>query len=135
MTADEVLAAARAELETPFRHQGRLPGKALDCAGLAVVVAKHWHEPVEPAAYGRSPHQGLLEYWLEQQPFLERIPKPEVGALLLMRFSKEPQHLAVCAGDTIIHSYGQIGKVTEHRFSDVWRARVVRTYRFKDLEE
>ena len=134
MTADEVIAAARAELGTPFMHQGRLPGIALDCAGLAVVVARHWYDVTEPAAYSRGPSNGQLEYWIEHQDFIERVTSaPVAGNLLLMRFGNEPQHIAFCAGDTMIHSYSNVGKVTEHRFSDVWQARVVRVYRFKDL--
>lgn len=132
MTADEIVAAARAEVGTPFVHQGRIPGKALDCAGLAVVVASHWHAVSEPQAYGRSPHLGLLQEWVEAQDFLEP-GQPVTGALLLMRFGKEPQHLAICAGDTIIHSYGSVGKVVEHNFSNVWRARVVKAYRFRGV--
>lgn len=132
MTANEIIEAARAELNTPFVHQGRLPGKALDCAGLAVVVARHWFDVDEPRAYGRSPHLGLLQQWVEAQSFIEH-GQPVAGALLLMRFGTEPQHLAICAGDTIIHSYSRVGKVTEHNFSPVWRARVVRSYRFKDM--
>jgi cell wall-associated NlpC family hydrolase len=133
MTADEIIAAARAEIGTPFMHQGRLPGKALDCAGLAVVVASHWHAVDEPRAYGRSPHLGLLQEWVEAQDFLEAISKPEAGCLMLMRFGKEPQHLAICAGEMMIHSYGSVGKVVEHRFSDMWRVRVVKSYKFKDM--
>ena len=132
MTANEIIEAARAEIGTPFVHQGRIPGKALDCAGLAVTVARHWYEVEEPQAYGRSPHLGLLQQWVEAQSFIERGPI-EAGALLLMRFGTEPQHLAICAGDTIIHSYSRVGKVVEHNFSPVWRARVVRSYRFKDM--
>jgi cell wall-associated NlpC family hydrolase len=131
MTADDIIAAARAEVGTPFVHQGRLPGKALDCAGLAATVARHWYEVEEPRAYGRSPHLGLLQQWVEAQAFIERGPV-EAGALLLMRFGAEPQHLAICAGDTVIHSYSRVGKVVEHNFSAVWRARVVQSYRFKD---
>jgi cell wall-associated NlpC family hydrolase len=40
MTAAEIIAAARACLGTPFRHQGRLPGIGLDCAGVALHVAQ-----------------------------------------------------------------------------------------------
>lgn len=133
MTVDEIIAAARAEVGTPFMHQGRIPGKALDCAGLAVVVASQWHAVEQPRAYGRSPHLGLLQQWVEAQDFLQPIASPVAGCLLLMRFGTEPQHLAICAGDKIIHSYGSVGKVVEHNFSDVWRARVVKAYRFKDV--
>lgn len=132
MTADEIIAAARIEIGTPFVHQGRIPGKALDCAGLAVAVAGHWYTVAEPRAYGRSPHLGLLQWWIETQDFVEPGPV-EAGAILLMRFGAEPQHLAVCAGDTIIHSYGNVGKVVEHNFSPVWRARVVKSYRFRGM--
>jgi cell wall-associated NlpC family hydrolase len=132
MTPAAIIAAARAELGTPFRHQGRIPGVALDCAGLAVVVARHWYDVDEPRAYGRSPHLGLLQQWVEAQSFIE--PGQAVaGALLLMRFSTEPQHLAICAGQTIIHSYGKSKLVVEHNFSDVWRARVVRAYQFEGM--
>ena len=132
MTENDIIKAARAELGTPFVHQGRLPGIALDCAGLAVTVARHWYEVDEPRAYGRSPHLGLLQQWVEAQAFIER-GTVESGALLLMRFGAEPQHLAICAGDTIIHSYSRSGKVVEHNFSPVWRARVVAAYRFRDM--
>ena len=133
MTADEIVSAARAEIGTPFMHQGRIPGKALDCAGLAVVVAGKWFAVAEPRAYGRSPHLGLLQEWVEAQDFLEPTGKPEAGGLMLMRFGKEPQHLAICAGETMIHSYGSVGKVVEHNFSPVWRARVVKSYKFKAM--
>jgi cell wall-associated NlpC family hydrolase len=39
MTTDDIIAAARRAVGTPFRHQGRTPGVALDCAGLALYVA------------------------------------------------------------------------------------------------
>jgi cell wall-associated NlpC family hydrolase len=133
MTADEIISAARAEIGTPFVHQGRIPGKALDCIGLSIVVARNWYTIDDTAAYGRSPLNGLLEAGFDSHPLLMRISQPEPGCILLMRFGKNPQHVAICAGDTIIHSYGTVGKVVEHRFSDVWRARVVRAYRFRDM--
>lgn len=134
MKATEIITAARAELGTPFRHQGRLPGKALDCAGLAVVVARRWHTVDEPTAYGPTPNNGQLEFWLDKQTFLERAGAAIEGDILLMRFSKEPQHLAIFTGATIIHSYESVGRVVEHRLDDVWFKRIVRVYRFKDVE-
>lgn len=133
MNAGEVIAAAQAELGTPFQHQGRLSRKALDCAGLAVLVAQRWHIVDEPSAYGIHPNNGQLRHWIEAQSFLYPVAAPEAGDFMLMRFGVEPQHLAICAGETIIHSYGMVGKVVEHRFSDVWRARVVQSYRFRGM--
>lgn len=53
------------------------------------------------------------------------------GDVLLMRFKNDPQHLAIFAGETIIHSYSTVGMVCEHRLADVWIARIVGVYRFR----
>ena len=134
MTADDIIAAARACLGTPFVHQGRIPGVALDCAGLIVSVAGAvGAEYVDHSGYGRNPANGLLESVLDAQPFLERVFDRQPGDVLLMRFAGEPQHLAIFTGNNIIHSYESVGKVCEHRLADVWAARIVRTYRFKGV--
>jgi cell wall-associated NlpC family hydrolase len=133
MTPDDIITAARACLGTPFRHLGRIPGKALDCAGLAVSVALALGLEVDDReAYGRTPANGLLETMLDSQPCLIRVLRPpRAGDLLLMRFGAgDPQHLAICAGETIIHAWMTVGKVAEHRFTDQWKSRVVRVYEF-----
>ena len=128
-----ILAAARAALDTPFVHQGRIAGLALDCAGLIVHVARSIGVSyIDVPAYGRSPHQGLLQATLDANDCIARVSDRQSGDILLMRFSSEPQHLAICAGDTMIHSYLHVGKVCEHRLSPMWAARIVCVYRFKD---
>jgi cell wall-associated NlpC family hydrolase len=133
MTPEQIIAAARECIGTPFAHQGRILGRALDCAGVAVHAASRWHTADEPAAYGRLPNNSMLETWLERQPFLLRADSPLPGDLLLMRFSGDPQHLAICAGDTIIHAYEAAGKVVEHNLDDKWRRRIARVYRFSGV--
>lgn len=130
------VAAARAALGTPFLHQGRTAGWGLDCAGVLVLAARSMgHTPDEPPAYARMPHDGLLESWVDRQPFLVRIERAAMraGDLLLMRFAAEPQHLALYADPTIIHAYQGVGRVVEHRLDDKWRRRIVRVYRFVPL--
>lgn len=134
MRPDEIVAAARAEIGTPFKHQGRLPGRELDCIGLVIVVARNWYDISDTEAYGRLPIGGKLEAGLDAHPLLVRVKEPQAGDVLIIRFGTDPQHVAICAGDTIIHTYENNGRVVEHRFSDVWRKRVVRVYRFKDIE-
>ena len=136
MTADDILAAARQCLGTKFRHQGRLVAFGLDCAGVAIHVAREIGAGViDVSGYGRTPANGQLEQSLDSQPCLERVfledRKP--GDLLLMRFASEPQHLAICAGDTIIHAYEAAGLCCEHRLSSLWAARIVRVYRFRGI--
>ena len=134
MIADDIITAARSLLDTPFVHQGRIPGKALDCAGTIEATADLiGAEYVDVPGYSRSPSNGLLEAALDAQPCLERVIDRAPGDVLLMRFSGEPQHLAIYTGETIIHSYESVGKVCEHRLSDVWAARIVRIYRFKGV--
>lgn len=138
MTADDIIAAARQCIGTPFRHQGRLPGVGLDCAGVAVHVAcSLGYQVADVPAYGRTPSSGQLEAQLAAQPYLERLPNiaaRQPGDLLLMRFAADPQHLAICAGDTIIHAYEAVGMCCEHRLSSMWRARIVRLYRFVGVD-
>lgn len=136
MKAQDIVRAARSQLGTPFRHQGRLPGIALDCAGVFVHVCNEMVLPViDESGYGRNPWHGLLDQCISRQPFLCPIPVSEMreGDVLLMRFTGEPQHIAIHAGNTIIHAYEHVGRVVEHRFADVWRARVVKAYRFEGV--
>lgn len=136
MTADDILSAARSEIGTPFRHQGRIPGKALDCAGLVVRVAVLLDLPfIEHGGYARRPSNGMLESALDGQPCLDLVSKSSVqaGDVLLMRFASEPQHLAIFTGTNIIHSYQASGKVCEHILDKKWLSRIVAVYRFKGL--
>jgi cell wall-associated NlpC family hydrolase len=86
--------------------------------------------------YGRIPHKGLLKSVMDSQPAVVKVDKSDLqpGDLLLMRFVKEPQHIAIYAQPTIIHAYEAVGKVCEHDFSDEWQRRVIAVYRFKGLQ-
>lgn len=142
MLSDDILAAARAEIGTPFRHQGRTPGRALDCAGLMIVIANRiGAETIDGTSYARRPSSALLETALDMQPCLTRVALDAVepGDILLMKFYGDPQHLAIFAGrsdvyqdDGIIHAWAQARKVCEHRLTPEWRARIVRAYRFTE---
>ena len=137
MTADDIINAARQCLGTPFRHQGRLLGFGLDCAGVAVHVARQigvGH--LDVSGYSRTPSNGQLEQSLDAQPCLERVALADrvAGDLFLMRFASDPQHLAICAGETIIHAYETVGQCCEHRLSSTWEARIVRVYRFRGVQ-
>lgn len=140
MTAEllsaSIIAVARSQLNTPFKHQGRVPGLALDCAGLAAYVATELGMDFnEWPGYGRVPNNGLLQAVMDAQPCLEVVSSKQPGDILMMRVGREPQHLAVYTGDdTIIHAYEAVGKVCEHRLDSVWAKRIIRIYRFKGVE-
>ena len=140
MNANDIIAIARAEVGTPFRHQGRQSGKGLDCAGLVCHVANALGlDYFDQQGYSRHPSQGLLESALDAQPCLVRVALADMakGDVLLMRFDGDPQHLAIHAGwssvyqdEGIIHAWLQARKVSENRLTDEWRGRIVRAYRF-----
>ena len=136
MTGQDVIDAAAALLETPFVHQGRIPGVALDCAGVIVAVAAALgveHDDV--AGYPRLPSNGVLRCALDRQPGLIAVRNDAIapGDILLMRFKREPQHLGIYTGKTIIHAWQIIGKVCEHDFDEDWHRRLVVAYRFNGV--
>ncbi|MCX5875314.1 MAG: NlpC/P60 family protein [Deltaproteobacteria bacterium] len=131
MTPDEIIGYARECIDTPFQHQGRICGVALDCAGVVCHVANQLgFEPIETPGYGRSPGLGLLEAAADAQPYLVRVFDRQPGDVLMMRFEGDPQHVGIFTGETIIHALFANRKVVEHRLDDVWEGRIVRVYRF-----
>ncbi len=124
-----IIAAARAYLGVPFAHQGR-SRHGLDCIGLLVLAARDAGAIIEDRLdYPRDPN-GLLPVELARQ--FDAVAEHQPGDIMLMRFAGEPQHLALCAGDTILHSYASIGHVVEHRLDAKWARRIVQAYRLRE---
>lgn len=130
-----IISAARAALETPFRHQGRTL-RGMDCAGLIVWCAESAGlDYVDQRDYPTNPGNGRLEAALDMQPCLVRIPvaTAEAGDVLLIKFAGDPQHLALHAGKMMIHAWEKTGKVCEHDL-DEWRSgKIVAAYRFCEV--
>lgn len=126
-------------LDTPFHHQGRVPGRGLDCAGLFIHVCRELGLAHQDATgYPRDPYDGQLEAQLDAQPCLRRIDVKEAhaGDLLCMRIRRAPQHIGFHAGfidgqPYIIHASEEHGGVVHHRLDDLWNARVLRAYRLE----
>jgi hypothetical protein len=99
-TRAEVVAAARAELDTPWVHQGRTPGLQLDCAGHIIVVARQLElvaADFDVNGYSMWPDGTMLE-WCDR--FMVRIPEIELGAVVVTATRDEPGHLGF-AGDYV----------------------------------
>ena len=128
-TPDTIIAAASAYLGTRWHHQGRSTA-GVDCLGLIVLTARDCGIPVaDQFGYSRQPDGKQLRAELDAQ--LQRIAEPEPGAVLLMRFEQNPQHVALMAdGGDIIHAYATARKVVRHRLDDLWSRRIVAVYRF-----
>lgn len=123
----DLVQAARTFEGTPFRHQGRAKW-ALDCAGLLILSALKMGKAFDDIkGYSRSPDGRTLKAELDRQ--LNRVSREaEYGDVLLMRFGRAPQHLAIKTDKGIIHAYEAAGGVVEHRLDDKWSRRIIAVY-------
>jgi hypothetical protein len=148
-----IVAEARRHEGTRWKHQGRLPGVALDCIGLLVVVGRGLGVPLEDRDdYGPCPNPRRFVAQLAAQ--LDRVSgsdplslEPDPGAADVARAGdwlaiffeggdgkrrrRTPQHIALRTDYGLIHTDGDIGKVTEHTFDARWRSRVHSAWRLR----
>lgn len=132
MTGSDVVAAARAWVGAPYRHQGR-SRMGVDCIGLVIVVVKELGllPPEQPPSnYTRRPRDGELEAYVARHCI--PIENPEAGCMVLMRWAPRApaSHVGILTPDNLIHAYGGNAKVVEHGFRSKWPARVHSFWRF-----
>jgi cell wall-associated NlpC family hydrolase len=135
ITPADVVAAARSHLETRWMHQQRLPGVALDCAGLVIVVARQLGmvpDDFDIGGYGREPDGRMLALC---EKYMQPLAHLEAGAVIVLQTDKDPQHLGILAPHplqaerpglwNIIHASQHAGRVVETRlmFSRNFRLR------------
>ena len=111
MTSEAIVTEARSWVGTPYLHQGRRKGQGVDCIGLVVGVAPSLCITVKDRAdYAQQPAKGELQKELDRHGFRIPFTARQAGDILLMRFSTEPQHVAIFTGQSIIHAYQNVGK-------------------------
>lgn len=140
----ELVEAARKYIGVPFRHRGR-DKTGIDCGGLVIASLRDCgYDPPDMKVYGREPHKDGLRDFLTQGigPGAKRQARwPAVGDVVLIAFDgKNPQHVALVGNhplgngkQTLIHSYGGVGKVVEHGYDNAWLSKTVAVFRF-DLD-
>lgn len=134
VTRAQFVAEARTWLGTPFQHQARVRGAGVDCVGLVIGVARDLGlADVRIADYPRTPQASRLLVECRQHMTPIALADARPGDVLLMRFRRDPQHVAVVAdyvhgGLSIVHAYEGAGAVVEHRLDDAWLARVVAAF-------
>ncbi len=138
---DRLVSCARDWIGTPYVHQHRTRGHAVDCvgliigAGLEAGVLPTWTEErwAPFAAYGRAPNPAHMTKAIAE--FLDPIdayadePQPD-GSVAFMGWREHlPMHLAIMATldgrRTMIHAFAHVGAVVEHGFSAEWPGRVI----------
>lgn len=126
---------ARGWLGVPFRHQGRTR-HGIDC----VNAVREWIAeaglcpPDVPRRYRPQPDGRQLRDGIEAWMLPTDVPGP--GVVALIRIRREPQHVGLLTGETIIHALSrrdgrgrEVGMVVETGWRGDWRMKTVALYR------
>lgn len=135
VTREQVVAAARNWLGTPFHHQGRLNGVGVDCAGVVICVAAELGlTAFDVDGYGHRPDSRELEQLCHAQ--MRRIPVDSArpGDVLLFEIDRQPQHLAFLTDAGMLHAYAPLRRVVEHNIDAQWTARIVAAFVLPGLD-
>lgn len=154
-----IVAEARSWVGTPFRHQARVKGHAVDCANLIIGVGEACDELwLDPALwrrfqnYGRLPNpRRMAEAMAAFLCPIDLGPWPPTdvhmlagaghvwpGDVVWLQWRDDlPMHLAILGDDpgrlTIIHALYDIGKCVEHGYVAEWPGRAHSWWRFPGL--
>jgi cell wall-associated NlpC family hydrolase len=134
---DEIVARANEYVDTPWRHQGRLIGHRIDCAGLFICVAQDLGiSDFETDRYSRRPNrQEFRRAMLEMG--CTPVVHAEQGDILRMAAPKWPVHVGIyevdAAGvDWVIHAYAPARKVVREHLTETRWLEVRETMRFPE---
>lgn len=123
---ERFVAEARKWLGVPWVHQGR-NRHGVDCIGLLLVVCRSLGlSSYDVTGYGRSPNADFMRR--ECDRLMNRTHDPQPGDVLIMRFSREPQHVLIRTDHGVIHSWSVAKRVVEVRMPDAWSRRIVAAY-------
>ncbi|SIS68645.1 putative phage cell wall peptidase, NlpC/P60 family [Roseivivax lentus] len=140
---DDIVAAARGWIGTPYRHQASRAGVGSDCLGLVRGV---WREvmgcePEAVPAYSNdwSEPQGIETLWAagrrNLQPAAPGAPGPGEVILFRMREGAVAKHLGIVSAGApqprFIHAYSGHG-VVESALTRPWARRIVARFTFPD---
>jgi NlpC/P60 family putative phage cell wall peptidase len=140
MKRENIVACARTYLGTPFAHQGRIRGMALDCVGLVICVGNDLSLPVPNYAnYGM---QAVDDTVLKRcKEHLQEVPVEQMqpGDILCFRCEHLACHVGIATelmgNPGIIHAYSPNKKVVEHNLDFKWRRRIAGVFRFPNVED
>ena len=149
ITREQVIAVARSWVGTPFMHQGRVKGKACDCVGLPVMIAKELGvrsrtkedgDLDDGGNYTHEPEGTVVLDAARRHLFEKPAAEMRPGDALVLRMPNRPCHMAIIGEYngrlTLIHAYNRIKEeVVEHHIDEYWRRQVVACFRFPGVED
>ncbi|HEX2552062.1 MAG TPA: peptidase P60 [Microvirga sp.] len=134
---DRIVAAARAWIGTPYRHQASLKGVGCDCLGLLRGVWREivGDEPERPPPYGPGGAGSDALAEAARRWLLAREPGAVgAGDVLLFRWRDglPARHCAIAtAAGTMVHAHSG-ANVAEVALSPWWRRHLAHAFRFPD---
>lgn len=154
LRAKAIESAARAFIDTPYSHAGRVPGIGLDCTGLLTSVADLVKYPYTDAPRDYSQIQDgqtMLEFLrlnMDEVAIADRRPS-DVAVFWWDRETKYPIHAGIFVsrpdGLGLVHTYTDVRKVVEHIFCPrhppkgrmnpyaVWSRRLCHLFRWRGV--
>lgn len=144
-----IAAEALTWVGTPFRWQGRIKGRGVDCKGLIAGVARACGRPegdsVEALAgdYGKVVDDRRLRAGLVR--LFDRVPQPltysgpapvsiQAGDILLLRLGPKAQHLGIAlSASEMVHCYGA-GPHARVMRAAIPRAKLDSVWRWKEID-
>jgi cell wall-associated NlpC family hydrolase len=141
VTRQQIVEMARSWIGTPYRHQGRTR-RGVDCAGPLVNIANEIGAEgiTDRLIYSRFPESFNLKEQMDAALIKVDKDKVKPGDVLLFKIDVLPQHVGIAGnykhgGLSIIHCYQRVGRVVEHRFANVWWARLIQAYKIPNVQE
>jgi cell wall-associated NlpC family hydrolase len=127
----QIVAEARTWTNTPFVHQGRVRGVAVDCLGVIAMVGRALGlTDYDRTDYGRIPNPRRMRAELKAHLDEIAIAEARPGDILHMAWGREAMHLGIVTELGILHAYSAIPAVVEHPLDDEWRGRIRFAYRY-----
>ena len=142
-TRDEIVAAARTWIGTPYRHQASLRGAGCDCLGLVRGLWREFYgdepEPVPP--YAPDWAEASLREAMIDAARRHLLPVPlaaaRPGDVVLFRWRPDlpAKHAGVLVGpDRFVHAYEGTA-VVESPLGPWWRRRLAAAFTFPGLRD
>lgn len=135
MTPEDFVNTARGYIGTPFKHQGRLPHVALDCAGLVICAARECGiDMSDRKGYSNIPDGVEFKLCLLENAFPVKRDELRVGDLMTFAWTRYEQHVAIVSSldpMRIIHSWYDAGKAVENGLDEYWARRLRGCFRLR----
>lgn len=139
-TRVDIVDEARRWLGTPFRHQGRVLGEAVDCGGIIVMVARRFgldQGYSDPVGYPAQPHTDFVERLLDQYAVSIRPADRQPADIATFAFAGKIHHVGILTDrNNVLHAWnrGPGSVVVETGLAGPFLRAMRRCYKFRGLD-